>query len=456
MVRINPRVRWRWEKDKVILNNLMILNETAGTILESLHKTEDIASAAEQIHQQFPDIPSNKIYKDVSTFVEILQQWNIVIPEDSEEYWLKVCPEYMKMIAVNFQNVLSAPLEVSCEVTSACNAKCMHCLASSAHNQRDLTTHEWEKIIDEIAQINVFSVLLTGGEPLLRKDLEQLVKKCASKGIITGVSTNGYLLSESRIESLSSAGVAGFAISLDGIDAETHDTFRGVKGLYHKVMDAITILVGRKIECSVLISINKMNITQIIDMVQFLDNMGVSQIPLLRFKLLGRAQENSWLEPDAQDYIRLLKEVSKVEKELSNALILYPDLPMKFFEKSIGVDVYEQLRKEGKVEVCGAGIISCTLGPSGDIKPCDVSGDVSLGNIKEAPLKDIWDNSEVFKKLRTLGKKNQKPCNACTFNEVCLTGCKALPSQIGDNGDICTADPICVKCFNTFKEEVVQ
>lgn len=451
-MRINPQVRWRWEGDNLLLNNLMIFNKSAGEILELLEDTS-IKAAAETLCSSY-DIAYDKAYNDIVQFCKVLQEWNIVVPEDSQDYWLKVCPEYMKMIAENFQNVLSAPVEVSCEVTSACNARCMHCSVSKTRGYTDLSAEKWRTIIDSIANLNVFSVLFTGGEPLLRKDLEELVKVCAAQKIITGISTNGYLLSDERIDSLVSAGATGFAISLDGIDAQTHDTFRGLKGLYDKVITSIKTLVDKKVEIGVLVTITKMNVTQIPDIIQLLDRMGVPQISLLRFKMTGKAKENPWLNPDPADYISLLKKVYTIQKELDNALMLYPDVPMKFFEKSISSEFYEQLKKEGRVEVCGAGIISLTISSNGDIKPCDVSGDTRLGNITQVPLKEVWDTSDVLKRLRTLKKKDYTPCSQCILNHTCLTGCKALPFQVA--GDITCADPVCVECFSTFKEEVVQ
>lgn len=450
-MRINPHVRWRWEGDKLLLNNLMILNKSAGEILELL-ETTSMKAAAENLCSQY-EIEYDKAYNDILQFCNVLKEWNIVVPDDSQDYWLKVCPEYMKMIAENFQNVLSAPVEVSCEVTSACNAQCMHCSVSKTRSYTDLTADQWKPIIDSIANLNVFSILLTGGEPLLRKDLEDLVHVCASKKIITGISTNGYLLSDERIDSLVSAGATGFAISLDGIDAQTHDTFRRLKGLYDRVISSIKTLVDKKVEIGVLVTITKMNVAQIPDIIQLLDSMGVPQISLLRFKMTGKAKENPWLNPDPADYIRLLREVYTTQKEIDNALILYPDVPMKFFEKSISSEFYEQLKKEGRVELCGAGIISLTISSNGNIKPCDVSGDASLGNIKEVTLKEVWDTSDVLKGLRTLQKRDYTPCNQCTLNHTCLTGCKALPFQV--EGDLTCADPVCVECFSTFKEEVL-
>lgn len=450
-VRINPHVRWRWEGDKLLLNNLMILNRSGGEILELLESMKTIETAAETLHSLY-DILYEKALKDVLQFCEILKEWNIVIPDTSTDYGLKVCPEYMKMIGENFQNVLSAPVEVSCEVTSRCNAKCMHCSVSETRSYTELATEAWQKIIGSLSELKVFSILLTGGEPLLRRDLEEVVRMCASQKMITGISTNGYLLSEERIDSLVSAGAVGFAISLDGIDARTHDTFRGLEGLYDRVIAAIEMLVEKKVELGVLVCITKMNLNQITDIIQLLDNMGVSQVSLLRLKMTGRAKETPWLNPDVTDYITLLKKIHLLQKELETMTILYPDVPMKFFEKSVGADFYETLKKEGKIELCGAGIISCAISSNGNIKPCDISGDVSLGNIAEHSLKEVWDSSSILKGLRTLNKKDYTPCGQCTLNQTCLTGCKALPSQV--DGVLTSADPVCVECFSTFKEEV--
>lgn len=400
--------------------------------------------------EKYPGVPYEKICSDTNKIIQLFLKRSILLSEGSEEK-LKYTPYFMKYIDSFFNNELSAPVRVACEVTFACNARCMHCYASYPRKSDELSTAEWKEVIDQIHNMNVFSVSFTGGEPLLRDDLEKIISYAHKKKMRTHMATNGILLTRDRIEKLRKAGIGTILVSLDGPSPEIHDTFRGVEGLFEKVVTAIKYLIKEGIDTGILTTISKLNLKKIPEHIDFVNALGVSRLALMRFINSGRAMENKELKPTPQEYIELLSQIYEKEKQLKTTSILYPDLPALFYSKSIGLDRYEELKINGEVELCGAGITSCAISPTGDVKPCDVSGDVKLGNVRSEPLKYIWDNADIFKKLRKIRKRDQKSCNLCTFNDICLTGCKALPFQVGENGDIYSVDPTCEQCFNSFQ-----
>jgi len=451
MFKINPVIQWRWEGDKVLLNTMLGMNRVAGEVLELCQTCSTIDDVVTKMVEKYPGVLHEKMYNDTNKIIQLFLQREILIPE-GETGGFVFTPFFMQYIDSFFNNQLNAPVRVGCEITSACNARCMHCYASFSPDSDELTTEEWKRIIDQLHGLHVFGVSFTGGEPLLRSDVEDIVLYAHEKGMRATLATNGSLLTKERIERLKKAGIDAIMLSLDGATPEVHDRFRGIDGLFEKVISTIEYLVKEGIDIGILTTISRLNIQEIPAIMGLVDKLGAPRLALMRFIMAGRAVENKLLEPSPHEYIELLTRIYEKEKELKTTSLLYPDLPAIFYDKSIGLDHYENLKVKGAIELCGAGITTCAISPTGDVKPCDLSGDVSMGNLREVPLKDIWDNSEVFKKLRTLGKKDQKPCNACILNEICLTGCKALPSQVGDNGDMYAADPTYAQCFAVFQE----
>lgn len=446
-IRVNPRIRWRWEKDKMLLNTMLGMNRVAGEVLEFCETSSTVDEVTEKMVEKYPDVPYEQLHRDIVNMIDVFLKRGILLSSEDEEP-LMFTPYFMEYIDSFFHNQLSAPVRVACEITSACNAHCMHCYASF-EDDNELSTAQWKTILDHLTDINVFGVSFTGGEPLLRKDLEEIVEY-ASKTMRTTLATNGFLLTKERIESLRRAGIDAIMISLDGATPHIHDQFRGIDGLFEQVVKAVTYLVKMKIDVGILTTISRLNVTHIPDMMKLADNLGAPRLALMRFIISGKAVNNRELEPSPQEYIELLNTIHKTEKELKTTSVLYPDLPALFYEKSIGLDYYEALKVQGAVELCGAGITTCAISPTGEVKPCDVSGNTSLGNVTTQLLKDIWDTSDVLKTLRTLKKKDQNPCSQCRLSHTCLTGCKALPSQV--EGDLYAVDPTCAACFTLLQE----
>lgn len=450
---INPRIKWRWEGDKVLLNTLAIMNKTAGEVLELLETTDDAKRIADVLHERYPSVPLDKLESDVKTIVSQFQKFGIIVPEeyDAREL-LTIHATCTEDIASVFNNTLSAPVGVACMLTYNCNQKCLHCYTlSPVKVSNELKTHEWKRILDELSKLRVFYTIFAGGEPLVHKDIVELVDYASNKRLNPAIATNAYLLNEKKIEELIAAGIRGFLISLDGATAEVHDTFRRSKGSFDRTVNAVSILSEKNIDTVVLATVTTMNVHQIPDIMELADSLGVRRLSLVKLRKSGRAISHYDLQLSPHEYVDLLKKIHEKEQELQRTSVLYPDLPAAFFEKSIGLDHYEELKGLGKIELCGAGIVGCVVSPSGDVRPCDASGDVSAGNVRENSVKHIWDTAVLFNQLRGIRKNEIHPCSACRLRDTCLMGCRALPSQVGDAGDMYRADPLCEECFTTFE-----
>jgi len=455
--RLNPRVRWRWEgQDKVLLNTLIGMNKTAGEILELCKTVHSLGGIVEGMTRKYPTIPKEKLQTDTERLVQKLQKWNILIPQNSTEPKMPFTSGlYAEHIASYFDNQLNAPISVSVQITSSCNARCLHCfLFAPQQSVNELSTEEWKQVIDELHELNVFGISFTGGEPLLREDLEELIQYSEKYDIDASIQTNGYGLTDDRIEKLLFAGLKGVYLSLDGLDEETHDFFRGLKGLYQRVIHAIEVLVRQKVTLQINTTLTKLNRHQIPELINHLNELGVPRVNLMRLIPIGRTADNLSLKLTEMEYIELLKKVWDKDRELGEIFVLYPELPAAYYERSIGLDSYVEIKSKSKIGWCAAAITSCTISPTGNVMPCDVSGEVSLGNVREMSLKEVWRNSAILKTLRTLTRREQEPCTKCRLNEVCIGGCKALSSQVGGGKHLYVADPECVRCFEAFRPQL--
>lgn len=455
---VNPRVRWRWEGDTLLLNSMVSLNKTAGEILEWCQQLESAEALMQAMIEQYNDVPAEKLKNNVKTFVDRLLKQHILL---ESQYSLEEAPRPLVMtpsmneVAERFNNTLSAPILVFAEVTWRCDAHCLHCSVAADQQsiQNEMTTEEWKQLLDQLGDLNVFYITFTGGEPLLREDLDELISYCRTRGIRPEMVTNGSHLTEERIESLEKAGLKAIQVDLDSIDAATHDHFRGVPGIYDTVVKAIPILAESKIDLQVSSVVSRLNVNQIADIMEFANGLGALRYSFMHLIDTGAAQAHPELRPDPEEYIAMLRDVYQREQEMKT-FVFYPSLPAIYYIRAIGEEGYRKVRQFKKIGSCVAGTVICVFSPQGDVKPCDISLDIHLGNVRATPFKQIWDTSPVFNHLRTLTKNKQKPCTQCTLKDECLAGCNALPCQVGDNGKRFHAAPLCFECFSQFKGQL--
>lgn len=455
MFKVHRKIKWRWEGQKMLLNTMMGLNETAGTILElcqHYHTTEEVVAA---MREKYPSVDPEKVKTDTEKTLERLKILRYIIPEETpagEEESPILMPWYIEKLSKSLENKLTTPLMLFVKVTFTCNCNCPHCSVDSTKDfdPHELTTAEWKAFIDEAARLNIFTITFTGGEPTLRPDLEELIQHCVKRGITPNVDTNGSMLTPEYIKRLERAGLSSLQMDIDGDTAAIHDAFRGRKGLFDQNVEAISILNESSIRLQIATAVSTQNIERIPNIMELLAELGVQRYCLGRIVLSGRAIRNPHLFPTMEQNIELLPRIREKEKELKNLTVFYIDLPAGFYQRTIGLDYYETLKREGRLQPCVAGIVNVMIGPRGEVRPCDASGTLVIGNIREQSIKDIWDNSTTLHHLRSITKSSQIPCKKCKINTVCCGGCNALLMQLGEKGHPFRADPICQQCFDTF------
>ncbi|HLN44794.1 MAG TPA: radical SAM protein [Candidatus Sulfotelmatobacter sp.] len=363
------------------------------------------------------------------------------------------CEFYMKLADspnAATSNSPFIPLVVSWNVTRKCNLKCSHCYINAAKDelQNELTTKEGKLLIDQIAKVSRPLLILSGGEPMLRSDIYDLIRYGTSQGLRMGLGSNGSLIDETAAKSLRDAGVKTVSISLDSSIPEKHDEFRGIKGSWLKATNAITALKQNNILVQVNTTVTLQNHAEIDEIMSEAEQLGVENFHLFFLVPTGRGAKLTDISPVR--YEGMIE--STFAKTSKHRLNVRPSCAPQFMRiaKNMGLDMRQWIRG------CLAGLYYCRIYPNGDITPCPYLP-IKLGNIRETTFSDIWLSSPIFKNLRDFNTLKGK-CGACKHKNVC-GGCRARayglssdfidfcgdlhePSEL--KGDYLKEDPWCV------------
>ncbi|MBI5018253.1 MAG: mycofactocin radical SAM maturase [Deltaproteobacteria bacterium] len=331
---------------------------------------------------------------------------------------------------------LRAPVNLTWEVTLACNLACRHCLSSSGHAApRELDTREALALVGEMHQAGVFQVNFGGGEPFLRPDFVGILEACHDRGLMTCISTNGTLLDGPLVDRLSRTGLVALQVSLDGARAETCDRLRGT-GTFDRAVQAVRLLAASPIPTSINAVLTRPNAEEVPRLHDLAASLGVS-LRVSRFRPSGRGEEN-WedLRPSAAQLLGFSEWLS------GRGDVRTGD---SFFSLT------PQQRQGLGLNLCGAAKLTCCVGPEGDVYPCAFlqREEFRAGSLRERRFQEIWDDSAVLRSFRGLRIHS---CEECQRFDRCHGGCPAVAYHLGRG--VGGGDPEClVNCVSTLDAE---
>jgi len=326
-------------------------------------------------------------------------------------------------------------------LTRRCNLACDHCYMDAQTREQggegELSTEEVRGLLEQIAgRSDETMVVLTGGEPLLRRDLEELVAHGHGLGLSMVVGTNGVLLNDSRVQSLKQAGAMGMGISLDSLDPDHHDRFRGCTGSWEKTLGGMESCRKHGLPFQVHFSVTDANADEVPSMIDFARAGGAHVLNIFFLVCTGRGESMSDISPARYELV--LRQLVQAQSD-SQDLIIRARCAPHFKRVAYQNDPESKLTRAQGYEGggCLAGIHYCRVTPEGGITACPYITDEE-GSIRERPFWEIWDQSATFQSLRnpTLGGK----CGECEFQKLC-GGCRARPLAMG--GGLMDADPWC-------------
>jgi radical SAM protein with 4Fe4S-binding SPASM domain len=328
------------------------------------------------------------------------------------------------------------PRLIAFELTRRCRYNCKHCRANAGpEGVTELTTQQCRKIILSIARFSKPVLIITGGEPMERPDLYELIRYAKERGLRVVMATCGYLLDKESIVKLKKAGISALSFSIDGASAETHDKFRQSPGAFATVLKAAEIARKAKMPFQINTTLSKLNAGEIVGIADLAKKMGAICLNAFMLVPTGRAEELDDAVLDPIQYEALLNELLrvKIRGDIDVRVTCGPS-----FARICQQAKAKGLTAEGKGCMGGRGFGFISF--RGDVQTCGFL-DISAGNLVENGFNfsKIWLKSQFLNEIRDVEALKGK-CGDCEYVGSC-GGCKARAMAI--YGDYLAGDPVC-------------
>lgn len=312
----------------------------------------------------------------------------------------------------------------------------MHCRANAINkfDSEELSTPEAFLLLDELAKVGYPTLILTGGEPLLRKDIFKIASYGITKGFKVVMAPNGTLITYKIAKQIKEVGIKRISVSLDGATAKIHDDIRKVSGAFDGAIKGIEQAKMAGLEFQINTTVTKQNYTQSNDIIDLATKLGAVGCHFFFLVPTGRAKKMAGKELIGTEYEDVLNQLYEESKKRSIEIRAIC-APHYFRIRQQNKYQYEELTTKG----CLAGTTFCFISYKGDVFPCGYL-DVNCGNIKRQSFKDIWANSQVFNDLRDISRYRGK-CGRCEYLKIC-GGCRAR--AFAKTGDYLEEEPNCI------------
>jgi PqqA peptide cyclase len=326
-----------------------------------------------------------------------------------------------------------APLSLLAELTHGCPLHCAYCSnpLELAARDAELPTATWARVFTEAAALGVAQIHLSGGEPLLRRDLAALVGACAGEGLYTNLITSGVGLTGPRLAELAAAGLDHVQLSVQDADREGADRIAGARVWPLKIAAARAVTAAG-LPLTVNVVLHRQNLDRLEAIVALAEELGAQRLELAHTQYYGWAQRNrDWLLPTADQVARAAEVAAAAAERLAGRTTIVYVQP----------DLYT-----GQVKPClgGWGQVHLAVAPDGDVLPCQVAGQIIPGlvaeNVTRRSLSWIWYSAPAFARFRGTGWMAE-PCRSCEFREIDHGGCRCQAFQL--TGDPNATDPAC-------------
>lgn len=329
---------------------------------------------------------------------------------------------------------LSLPYALTAEVTHRCPLHCPYCSnpVELQRRENELSTEEWLRVLAQAGELGVAQVHFTGGEPLLRPDLETLVRRARDVGLYVNLITSGVGLTESRLGELKLAGVDSIQLSVQASTEELADSIAGFRAHDSKRQAARRIREsGLPLHMNVVL--HRANLDRLEEIVALCAEWGARRLEL------ANAQYYGWALRNIRQLLPRKEQLQEAEAAFSRARERFGDNLELIW---IVPDYYEEFPKPC---MGGWGALSLTVAPDGRALPCTAASDIRslvFDNVKERDLAWIWHHSSSFNAFRGY-EWMPEPCRSCERRESDYGGCRCQAFLL--TGDARSADPVCAK-----------
>ena len=354
-------------------------------------------------------------------------------------------------------STFTRPYVVSWNLTYRCNLACEHCYldaggtplveADGFADRSELDTEACFGVIDELAAFAPECLtILTGGEPLLRRDILAIVARASSRGLWVVVGTNGVRVTENVARQLADAGARGLSLSLDALDPDRHDRFRKVRGAWQNTVAGAGILHRTGLPFIVQTTVGSHNLDELEAIADFAYDRLAAKVWNLYFLVpTGRGQFVSDITPGQYDAV--LASLYRIQQKYERRMLVNAKCAPHYVKT-----VLEQGDRADRIRTYSGGAGGCPAGthymgirPNGDVTPCPYLP-VFAGTLRQTSLAELWTTSTLFGDVRRRAALGGR-CGACELNGRC-GGCRAR--AYGATGDLMAEDPLCTHTPGTF------
>ena len=329
---------------------------------------------------------------------------------------------------------LIAPRKVTWDLTTRCNLLCQHCSNKELSYGEDLNTEQVLFVLKELKDFGIQHISFSGGEPLLRGDIFEILKETKELGIAITLATNSTLVDADTAFKLSQVGVDSIQTSVDGI-GKIHDVFRGVSGAFDKAVRGIENLVKAGLTVVVTTTVTSLNCSEIEDVVDLCLKTGVYAYVINDLIPVGRGRDLFENRLTDEQYFTYAKYFAEKRSALQGTLELLWG----------GVGTFEKKKKDSERLIIQTRCLACfhrfNIAADGTVQPCNLLP-LNAGNILTESIEDIWVNSPIFVELRDRDSLKGK-CGRCDYKYSC-GGCRARAYAV--HKDYLAEDPRCQRC----------
>jgi len=321
---------------------------------------------------------------------------------------------------------------ISWNTTQACNINCIHCYRDAGTKRSDeLNTQEGKNLLTQIARAGFKIMILSGGEPLLRPDIYELISHAKSCGMRPVIGTNGTLITKEATVNLKAAGLAVAGISIDSLDQSTHDHFRGCSGAWEQTLSGIESCREAGLPFQIHTTVTSYNEQEITEITDRAVKLGAIAHHIFFLVPTGRGKDIEDTSLKTAQYEALLEHI--LDKQSQVPIELKPTCAPQFMRIAMQRGMKTRFTKG-----CLAGTSYCVILPNGDVQPCPYLP-IAVGNVRKMDFDDIWQQSTLFNELRNQPLKGG--CANCGYDQVC-GGCRARAYYYAD-GDYMAEEPWC-------------
>lgn len=325
------------------------------------------------------------------------------------------------------------PMWLLAELTFACPVQCSYCsnpLELSASRKNELSTDEWIRVIRQARKLGAVQLGFSGGEPLVRTDLEELVVEAKSLGYYINLITSSIGLTAEKITALKGAGLGHIQISFQGSNRESNKLLGGTDSFDHKVTMTKEV-IKQELPLGLNFVLHRQNMHQVKEFLTMAQSLGAEFVELANCQYYGWGLHNREHLLPSQEQLVDAERVTNEFREQHKG-----DMDIFF----VAPDYYDDRPKKCSN---GWGSTFMTVNPEGEVLPCQaakVIPGLEFPNVRDHELTDIWHKSDLFNRFRGTDWMTE-PCKSCPEKEIDLGGCRCQALML--TGDATNADPVC-------------